>query len=131
MSKVRTQEPEGFAEFWQEWLPVCRESDGRPKARAAYTQHILSGANPEDILLAARYHIRQRKHKGSLDWIQLASVWLNAERYEFEAEREREYQSKLAASQAQNIIPMNKPTPVLPENHFSRQWAKAKKEQSA
>lgn len=119
MSKVRQQEPEGFAEFWAEWLPVCRESDGRPKARAAYTQHILAGANPEDILLAARYHIRKRREKGSLDWIQLASVWLNSERYEFEAEREREYQARLNASKESTVVPIR---PVLPANHFLNQY---------
>lgn len=126
MRKIERVEPEGFAEFWAEWLPVCRESDGRPKARIAYTQHILNGANPEDILLAARYHIRKRKEKGSLDWIQLASVWLNSERYEFEAEKEREFQARLSQAQP-NVVAM-RATPVLPATHFSLQWAQKNKE---
>lgn len=98
MRKVATPEPEGFAEFWEIWLPYCRDSDGRPKAREAYKKHILDGADPQDIIDAARYHIQMRKERKSLDHIQLVASWLNCERYEFESKRWRELQAALAES---------------------------------
>lgn len=105
MSKLRIPDPEGFGEFWSIWQPVCRESDGKPKARAAFTQHIIDGATPQDIIDGARWHIRQRQENKTLAYIQLASSWLNAERYEFEAEKERAYQARLA-DRAVNVVQM-------------------------
>lgn len=117
--KVKTQEPEGFAEFWAEWMPVCRDSDGRPKARDAYAKHILRGASPEDILFAARWHIHDRRQKNTLPYIQLAASWLNAERYEFEADRWRTYQAHLAAraSPRDNVVSIN-----VPKSKFLQEW---------
>lgn len=120
--KVRAPEPEGFSEFWALWLPVCRESDGKPKAREAYRKHLLMGANPEDIVLAARWHIRQREANKTLPYIQLASSWLNAERYEFEAQKERDYQQR-SQERPQNVVPIKA---KLPDNHFSKIWPQMK-----
>lgn len=119
MRKVNTPEPDGFAEFWAEWQPVCRDSDGKPKAREAYIKHILRGVPPEDILLAARWHIRDRREKKTLPYIQLASSWLNAERYEFEAPQERAYQAHLAAKATQtNVVPIT----TAPKSKFLQDW---------
>ena len=105
MRKVRTEEPEGFAEFWSIWQPVCRESDGRPKARDAYRQHILAGASPQDIIDAARWHIQQRTINKTLPHIQLVASWLNCERYEFECVKWREYQSRISERE-NNVVAM-------------------------
>lgn len=129
MRKVRPEEePQGFAEFWALWMPVCRESDGKPKAREAYRKHILLGAQPQDIFDAARWHIRQREANNSLSHIQLVASWLNCERYEFEAIKEREYQARLQEQQDRrhqqaDIIPMRRadPQPMSEEERERRE----------
>lgn len=127
MRKVRPEEePEGFNEFWSLWMPVCRESDGKPKAREAYRKHILLGAQPQDIIDAARWHIRQREANNSLPHIQLVASWLNCERYEFEAVKERQYQERLAEIEARkqqqsSVIPMRRTeVPTMSEEERQR-----------
>lgn len=133
MSKVRSPEPELFATFWEEiWQPHMRHTDGRGDARNMYRKHVLMGADPQDIVDGARAFIRHHLTLSAQEqkFIPLAASWINKESYSDWAKRERQYQHQLAASQAQNVIPMNKPTPVLPDTHFSVQWAK-KKEQAS
>lgn len=128
MKKFIEQEPEGFEDFWLFWRKTARHTDGRGKCRREYIRQLLNGAMPEDILLAAQYHVRNTK---DLAFIPLAATWLNAEKWVDEAPREREFvaMQQHLASQAQNVIPIKTAKPLLPANHFSRQWAK-KKEQA-
>ena len=47
MAKVKTPEPEGFAEFWEDiWFDYRRNTDGRGAARETYRKHVLAGADP-------------------------------------------------------------------------------------
>ncbi len=128
MSKVRTPDPELFSECWTIWQPVCRDSDGKPKAREAFRKHILDGANAQDIVDAARWHVRDLSAKGRLPYIQLASSWLNAERYEFECIKEREYQARLSEHQQRATTNV---TPIRPagQTAFLRQFEQQKQGQ--
>lgn len=93
MKKVRTPEPEGFAEFWAVWQPMARHTDGRGLAREAYRKHILNGAEPQDIIDGARWFMRGVKDK---QFVPLSATWLNREPWPDLCEQERSYQRRLA-----------------------------------
>ena len=111
--KVREQEPEGFEELWQLWLPYSRNSDGRGKARPTYRKWLLSGADPADILDGARYHIRSLSEKDK-PYIQLLATYLNDERWKDECIKERAFQARLAEAEQRRPTPPLKPQ-VAPE----------------
>ena len=100
MRKVRTLEPEGFTEFWAIWQPIARRNDGRGLARNAFRKHILDGAEPADLIDAARYYVRGLKEK-DLPFVPLSSTWLNRGIYVDACLKEREYQATLAKRKAQ------------------------------
>lgn len=110
-------QPEGFEEFWQFWRQHKRHTDGPGKCRQMYARQIKEGATPEDLLLAADWHVRNTK---DLAFIPLAATWLHSENWRDEAPREREFRARLEQRTA-NVVQMM-PTPRLPDNHFSRQW---------
>lgn len=114
--KVREQEPEGFEDLWQLWLPHSRNSDGRGKARPTYRKWLLAGANPADILDGARYHLRATPEKDK-PYIQLLSTYLNDERWKDECLRERAYQARLA-ERSTNVVAI-KPQP---KSKFLQEW---------
>lgn len=93
-------EAEGFSSFWEFWRKTKRHTDGRGKCRKEYQRQLNEGATPEDILLAAQWHVRNTK---DLAFIPLASTWLNSEAWADEAPREREYQERLQ-SRAANVV---------------------------
>lgn len=128
MSKVREAEPEGFAEYWREWMPHRRKNDGRGEARAAYRKHILAGAEPADIIDGARAYLRSLT-AAEKPYIPLAATWLNREAYADWCEQERAYQRRLQERQngQENVVSIR---PQLPETHFSRQWERMKAEKS-
>lgn len=103
----RRNYPEAFERFWSVWQPVCRESDGKPKAFTTWKSHVESGADPDDITEAAKGHIRKRREANSLAYIQLASSWLNAERYEFEAQEHRDFQKRLQEAEERRRARLN------------------------
>ena len=88
-------EPEGFAEWWAFWRPNMRHTDGKSDARTAYTKALLRGALPEDLMAGAQGYIRFMPEKDK-PYIQLSQTWLNKDRWEDWADKEREYQSRLA-----------------------------------
>jgi hypothetical protein len=88
-------EPEGFEQLWLLWRDYARKSDGRGKARPTYRNWLREGANPDDILCGARWHVRSMKPE-ERPYIQLLSVYLNSERWADECEKERQYQASLA-----------------------------------
>jgi hypothetical protein len=116
------QEPEGFDEFWCEWRKTKRHTDGRGKCRSEYIRQLKHGATPEDILLAAQWHVRNTK---DLAFIPLASTWLHSELWAEEADKERRLQAS-QADRATNVVSI-KAAP-LPENHFSRKWERLRQE---
>lgn len=118
MRKVRTQEPEGFLEFWAVWQPMARHTDGRGLAREAYRKHVLNGALPEDIIDGARWFLRGVKDK---QFVPLSATWLNREPWPDLCEQERAYQARMSAREQRvdNVSPIRA---VLPANHFSRRW---------
>lgn len=116
--KVKTQEPEGFEELWQVWRPYARHTDGRGKARPTYIKWLQEGADPQDIIDGARYHIRSKPEKDR-PYINLLSVYINSERWVDECKEERAYQQRLA--DRSNVVEL-KPSVQLPANHFSRRW---------
>ena len=93
--KIKEQEPEGFPQFWSEWRPFMRKNDGRGEARATYRKHILSGAEPADIIDGAKAYLRSLTEREK-PYIPLAATWLNREAYADWAEHEREYQKRIA-----------------------------------
>lgn len=119
MSKVRTPEPEGFAEFWAEWRQIARHTDGRGLARETYRKHILDGAEPQDIIDGVKWFARNLTERDRNGFVPLSSTWLNREAYLDFAEKEREFRAR-QEQRAANVVQM--PAPRLPDNHFSRQW---------
>jgi hypothetical protein len=94
------EEPEGFEIFWCEWRKTKRHTDGRGKCRKEYMRQIKEGATPEDLLLAAKWHIRNTK---DLAFIPLAASWLNSEAWVEEAEKERAMQASVQ-ERATNVV---------------------------
>ena len=80
MSKVKAQEPEGFAEFWAIWRPHRRKNDGRGDARERYRKCLLNGADPERIQRGAEWYFTRMKPEPA--YVPLAATWLNREAYE-------------------------------------------------
>ena len=115
--KIRTPEPDGFADFWSIWQPHMRHTDGRGLAREAYRKHILNGAEPQDIIDGARWFIRNMKDRDR-EFIPLAATWLNRESYSDFAAKFRAYQESLDAS-AKGLVPQK---PVAPKSAWLRQY---------
>lgn len=102
MSKVRTPEPAGFAEWWAEWLPIARHTDGRGLARETFRKHVLNGAEPQDIIDGAKWFKRSLSERDK-EFVPLSSTWLNRESYLDMAEKERAYQQRLS-EQSTNVV---------------------------
>lgn len=122
--KIREQDPEGFEQFWLCWRPCMRRTDGRKDARDAYRKHILAGASPEDILDGAKAFLREMPERDRA-YIPLAATWLNRESYLDWADKEREYQARLAA-RAENVVQMKPITNYKPK--FLQEWEQQKRE---
>jgi hypothetical protein len=114
-----TCEPEGFDSFWQFWRKTARHTDGRGKCRDPYQKQLNMGATPEDIMLAAAWHVRATK---DIAFIPLASSWLTAEKWRDEADKEREYQSRLA--DRTNVVSIKPVTNYKPK--FLQDYEKVK-----
>lgn len=97
--KVKAAEPEGFAEFWQCWMPHRRHTDSRAEARNTYRKHILAGAEPADILDGARGFFFFMKEKDK-PYVPLAATWLNREAYLDWAEELRKWEADREAQKA-------------------------------
>lgn len=117
MRKVRTEEPEGFPEFWDVWRPHMRHTDGRGDARKAFRKHVLEGADPQDIIDGARAYIRNHLSlpPEKQAFIPLAASWINKEAYMDWCEKERAYQARIQERRQQsNVVRMNAPRPAKP-----------------
>lgn len=122
MKKFIEAEPQGFSDFWAIWRPVMRNTDGKGLAREAYRKQLLRGTMPEDIIDGASWFIRNLTEK-TRDYVPLSATWLNRETFDGLCDKERAYQAHLAASLAQeNVVQIRPVQPVLPANHFSRQY---------
>ena len=119
--KIQQVEHEGFPEFWELWKAHQRGTDGRGKARPAYTKLMLNGADPQDILDGARWFLRNLKDRDR-EFIPLASSWLNSERWADDCELERTFQKRQAERAAQASQPVPSVKPLISENHFSRRF---------
>lgn len=117
----QVHEPEGFADWWTFWRPHMRHTDGKSDARTAYTKALLRGALPDDLLAGAQGYIRFMPEKDK-PYIQLSQTWLNKDRWEDWADKEREYQSRLA--DRTNVVSIKPVAAPLPANHFSRRYEK-------
>ncbi|MFA7282160.1 MAG: hypothetical protein WC100_18915 [Sterolibacterium sp.] len=111
--KVKTSEPEGFADFWQIWQPRMRHTDGRGDARNCYRKHVLMGADPQDIIDGARGFFAFMPEKDK-PYVPLAASWLNKEAYPDWAVKWREFQARLAETAAKRTAPPPKPI-IQPE----------------
>lgn len=122
------QEPEGFNDFWQFWMKTKRHTDGRGKCRKEYQRQLNEGATPEDILLAAQFHVRNTK---DLAFIPLAATWLNSEAWVDEAPKERahleamEQRKETAANRTENVVPIRAATG---QTAFLKEWNAKQKE---
>lgn len=116
--KAPIQEPEGFAEFWAVWRPCMRRTDGRGDARDTYRKHILAGAMPEDIIDGAKAFLRDMPERDKA-YIPLAASWLNKCAYLDWADKEREYQARIAA-RAENVVQMKPLSNYKPK--FLQEW---------
>ena len=112
MRKVNTPEPEGFAEFWAAWQPMCRPTDGRGLARETFRKHVLNGALPEDIIDGAKWFLRGVKDR---QYVPLSATWLNREPWPDLCGLERAYQARIAEREAQrqserdNVVSIGQP----------------------
>lgn len=117
MSKVRITEPEGFSDFWADWRPVARPTDGRGLARETFRKHVLNGVEPQDIIDGARWFIRNLTERDR-PYVPLSSTWLNRESYLDLCDRERAFQARQSQQQA-NVVPITQPRG---QTAFLRQW---------
>jgi hypothetical protein len=117
----RTEEPQGFADFWNVWRPHARHTDGRKLARDTYEKHINFGANPQDIIDGATYFFRSMKERDR-DFVPLASTWLNRESYADLCEQERAYQDRKQQREAKEATAT---VISLPANHFQNRYRSA------
>lgn len=114
------QEPEGFDAFWSFWREHKRHTDGRGKCRKEYQRQLNEGATPEDILLAARWHVRNTK---DLAFIPLAATWLNSEAWIDECEKERAFQARQTQQPRENVVQMVAPSKSKWLEEFERKRA--------
>lgn len=114
-------EPDGFDSFWTFWREHKRHTDGRGKCRKEYQRQLNEGATPEDILLAARWHVRNTK---DLAFIPLAASWLNSEAWIDECEKERAFQAKQTAPR-ENVVQMVAPS----KSKWLQEWEAKRAEQ--
>ena len=107
--KVVEAEPEGFEALWTLWRDQARKSDGRGKARPTYRQWLQAGADPQDMIDGARWHLRSLSERDQ-PYIQLLSVYLNSERWKDECEKERAYRERQAeVARVANVTPLHRP----------------------
>lgn len=107
----REKEPEGFEEFWREWLPHCRKTDGRGKARPAYQQMIDAGFEAQDIIDGCRWYLRNMSERDA-PYIPLAASWLRSERFVDDCTSERAFQQR--KQERPNIVPIRQaPKPAF------------------
>lgn len=119
---TRADESPEFIAFWTLWKERMNRNDGRGSARDEFFRHVEEdGVHPQDIVDGARWFYHNGGNAG--DYRVHAQTWLNRRAYEDGCEAWRTYQARLSA-RSENVVPMVKP--VLPENHFSRQWAERK-----
>ncbi len=103
MSKVRTPEPLGFNEFWQEWRKIARHTDGRGLARETFRKHILNGAEPQDIIDGCRWFIRNLSERDK-EYVPLSSTWLNRGSFEDACEKERAFQARQSEAPKSSVV---------------------------
>ena len=108
MRKVRIHEPMGFSEFWADWLPHARHTDGRGLARETFRRHILNGAEPQDIIDGARWFLRSMTDRDR-QYVPLSSTWLNREAYIDLCEKERAYQARQQERESSNVVNIGLP----------------------
>ncbi len=108
-------EPEGFDAWWAFWREHARHTDGRGKCRAKYQEMLKKGATPEDLLLAAQWHVRNTK---DFQFIPLAATYLHSEKWRDEAPKER---ARLAALDAPTNIVRMEPRPTG-QTAFLKSW---------
>ena len=108
MRKSRIHEPDGFMEFWTEWLPHARHTDGRGLARETFRRHILNGAEPQDIIDGARWFLRSMSDRDR-QYVPLSSTWLNREAYLDLCEKERAYQARQQERVSSNVVNIGLP----------------------
>jgi len=93
---TKREEPEGFSEFWTIWRKYARHTDGRGLARDAFTKHVRSGADPQDIIDGVTHFFRTMKDKDR-EFVPLSATWINREAYTDLAALERSYQLRISA----------------------------------
>lgn len=110
------KEPEGFAEFWSQWRPHARKTDGRKLARETFARHVASGADPEDIVLGAAWFLRTMKERDR-EFIPLSSTWMNRGSYEDDCVFERQRIEKLEqVKRPANVVQMTQSVDRPPED---------------
>jgi hypothetical protein len=117
------QEPEGFDAFWTFWREHKRHTDGRGKCRKEYQRQLNEGALAEDLLLAAKWHVRNTK---DLAFIPLAATWLNSEAWIDECEKERAFQSRQTQQPRENVVQMARPAS---KSKWLEDWEKKRAQQ--
>jgi hypothetical protein len=114
--------PDGFMDFWNFWKKTKRHTDGpnKNKLQLRYQEALDKGATPEDILLAAHWHVRNFK---DLEWIELAATWLNADCWMDEAQQERAFQARQAErlqQRASNVVRLPEPEKIITPEERAR-----------
>jgi hypothetical protein len=99
------------------------KNDGRGAARDEFFRHVEErGAEPQDIVDGAAWFIRAG---GQGEFKCHAQTWLNRCAYEDGAEKERQYQAKLA-DRAANVVPIKPVSTYKPK--FLQQWEQKQQE---
>ncbi|MGY2995469.1 hypothetical protein ACVWWD_004276 [Mesorhizobium sp. URHB0026] len=121
---TKADETDEFRAFWAIWMPHMHKNDGRGSARDEFFRHVEErGADPQDIVDGAAWFIRsggqqETGYDGKLIKCH-AMTWLNRGAYEDGADKERQYQAKLA-DRATNVVPIKPVSTYKPK--FLRDW---------
>jgi hypothetical protein len=114
---TKADETPEFQAFWAIWQPNMHRNDGRGAARDEFFRHVEErGADPRDIVDGAAWFIRSG---GQKDFKCHAQTWLNRCAYEDGADKEREYQARIAA-RAENVVQMKPLSNYKPK--FLQDW---------
>ena len=101
------QEPAGFDVWWSIWRPHRRDSDSAAKCRARYAEAIQRANSPEDIQIAAKWHIEKMREKGRLAYIQLGASWLYQDVWKEDLQDKADYEARIEKARQQASLPSN------------------------
>jgi len=124
--KIDENEPEGFADFWGEWMPKKRKNCTRANALKRYEIALQDGATPTEIFEGARFYLSNLT-PDELAFIPMATTWLDRKTFFDALEQKEAYEQRLLVAQQRREHQANV-THFQPrrETAFEKKWRQQK-----